>query len=489
MIDSQVALFRADLRAAVDQEPALWTERLGEPRRPRSRTYRRALPAAPGGVQLSEDAADVLEQARTARRTALRAEVDVLRAAVAWAELHPGADLAGDPDHGEERPDEVAGEGAPSVAEFCVAELALSLGLSTESGRLLVGDAVELAHRLPTVWARVVAGEVPAFKARRIAQRTRPVNAAAAAYVDRHVASRAGTAGHRLLDRLVDAALLAHDHHRLAEVHRDAAEHRHLRLFLDHPRHDGTVDLSGRLDHADAAELERAIADLARQLLDAGSTDGADVRRAQALGMLARGEHALPLPHDLTTDASQEEWDDPAAELERPEQPKVARRRRIVLHVHLHESALDGSATAPAVARLEQGRMPVLVETVRGWLAAPGSLTQVTVRPVIDLGGTPASDAYEVPDAIREQVVLRDRTCVFPFCAREARRCDVDHVEPFEAGGATRADNLAPACRRHHRLKTHHRGWHYRVLHPGTYLWTDPHGRQYLRDPAGTYAL
>jgi sarcosine oxidase len=59
------------------------------------------------------------------------------------------------------------------------------------------------------------------------------------------------------------------------------------------------------------------------------------------------------------------------------------------------------------------------------------------------------------------------------------------------------AGNLAPLCRHHpsrlaalapqceHRLKTH-AGWRYTVLEPGTYLWSDPHGQQFLRDADGT---
>ncbi len=43
-----------------------------------------------------------------------------------------------------------------------------------------------------------------------------------------------------------------------------------------------------------------------------------------------------------------------------------------------------------------------------------------------------------------------------------------------------------PLCRRHHRLKTHHSGWGYTVLEPGCYLWSSPHGYQFLRDHRGT---
>ena len=45
--------------------------------------------------------------------------------------------------------------------------------------------------------------------------------------------------------------------------------------------------------------------------------------------------------------------------------------------------------------------------------------------------------------------------------------------------------NTAPLCRRHHRAKTH-AGWTYTALERGTYVWTSPHGYQYLRDHHGT---
>ncbi len=39
-----------------------------------------------------------------------------------------------------------------------------------------------------------------------------------------------------------------------------------------------------------------------------------------------------------------------------------------------------------------------------------------------------SAPGYDIPDRIREHITLRDRTCVFPWCARPARGCDVDHV-------------------------------------------------------------
>jgi 5-methylcytosine-specific restriction endonuclease McrA len=94
---------------------------------------------------------------------------------------------------------------------------------------------------------------------------------------------------------------------------------------------------------------------------------------------------------------------------------------------------------------------------------------------------------------MRELVILRDRHCVFPWCATDARTCDLDHIvayRPPDEGGPpsqTNPLNLAPLCRRHHRAKTF-TGWTYRRRRDGTYTWTSPHGRTSAVGPDGTTA-
>ena len=108
------------------------------------------------------------------------------------------------------------------------------------------------------------------------------------------------------------------------------------------------------------------------------------------------------------------------------------------------------------------------------------------MKPVIDLADHVRVDAYEVPDRLKERIALRDLGCVFPWCTRPARTaCDHDHAIPYDQGGSTCSCNIAPLCRHHHRLKTH-TPWRYRLLEPGVYLWTSPHGYVFLRDPSGT---
>ena len=153
-------------------------------------------------------------------------------------------------------------------------------------------------------------------------------------------------------------------------------------------------------------------------------------------------------------------------------------KRQVVLYVHLSRSAVEGVGTA----RLEQGNQLITAGQVRDWCATAG---KVTVKPVLDLEAHDPVDSDVVPDRHAEITAVRDRTCVFPWCTRSARRCDTDHTIPAARGGPTCPCNLAPLCRRHHRIKTHG-GWTYTTLEPGVHLWTSKHGYSYLRDPDGT---
>ncbi|WP_200958190.1 HNH endonuclease signature motif containing protein [Nocardioides sp. Soil805] len=142
--------------------------------------------------------------------------------------------------------------------------------------------------------------------------------------------------------------------------------------------------------------------------------------------------------------------------------------------------------------RIEQASQRVLsVEQIRAWCGRPD--VTVVVKPIIDLRERLECKGYEPTEKIREHVIVRDGTCVFPWCGRNARHADLDHVVPYDhdhpdRGGPTSTDNLAALCRRHHRLKTHGR-WRYETTEPGVFVWTSPLGWTYLRDRTGSRPL
>jgi hypothetical protein len=106
---------------------------------------------------------------------------------------------------------------------------------------------------------------------------------------------------------------------------------------------------------------------------------------------------------------------------------------------------------------------------------------------VVALGHSTWTPTYTAPQRLRRFVVLKHRTCRLPNCMLPARDCDSDHLRNHP-DGPTCEHNLAPLCRRHHNLKTHH-GWSIRRARsderhpPGTLVWTSPTGRDHPAPP------
>jgi len=431
------------------------------------------------------DAAAILADAREYRRAANAAEAGLLVKAVEWAHAHTVTDLddaatwwgAGGGDTGIP----IAGEGCPLVSEFAVAEFATALGITQGSGRNLVGQALELFHRLPKLWARVQAGSLAPWRARRIAEDTQTLSLEAARFVDDQVAPFAHRTGVAQTQRLVQTAIARYMPEHAKELREKAADQRYFAIDHHQVSFTGTSRVHGELDLADALDLEDAITAGARQLADLGSTDTLDARRAAAVGVLARGELVLDLGTDRVSTGST---------TGSPVSTGSTTARQIVLYVHLSEDALTtGNPDAPV--RVENGGGQLLTAAqVAEWCGRPDT-TRVVVKPVIDLHQPLATDAYQVPARIAEHVELRDTTCVFPWCHRPARRSDKDHITPYDPGGPpdqTSTQNLACLCRLHHRMKTH-AGWTYTMVEPGIYLWHSPMGLTYLRDRGGTTDL
>jgi len=438
------------------------------------------------GLGTSPGPGGVLAAARRLRAVADAAEVGVLDQAVAWCRLHEVADADQAATWGE-CPVPIAGQGAPLVAEFCVAEFAAVLGMSTDAGRRLLAHALELAYRLPRLWARVRAGEVAVWRARRVAEETLPLCADAAGFIDAAVADFAERVGPAQLDRLVAEATARFDPESARLARERAADGRHFAVEAQQASFSGTCWVHGELDLADALDLEAAVAAGAAALAGCGSTEPLEVRRALAVGELSRSQLALAFD---TQSRCADAADGPAAAA--PAGTVSRPRREAILYVHLAADAVDtwaggaGPETSGTGWLENHGRALVTAQTIREWLGAPG--TTVTVRPVVDLATEQHAAGYRIPATLREQVILRDRTCVFPWCNRSARRADIDHIVPYDQGGTTNSSNLAPLCRRHHRCKTFG-AWSYRVIEPGSYQWTSPTGHRYHRDRSGTRCL
>src|SRR6185295_12505670 len=104
-------------------------------------------------------------------------------------------------------------------------------------------------------------------------------------------------------------------------------------------------------------------------------------------------------------------------------------------------------------------------------------LTEPATGQVWDVGRR----KYRPPAALRDHVQTLYRTCTGPGCRRPAHTCDNDHVVPFPHGG-TDLENLHPACRPHHRAKTHG-GWRVVNTTDGGLVWITKHGYSFRYQP------
>lgn len=360
----------------------------------------------------------------------------------------------------------IAGPGAPLVSEFGLMELIAVLGRSPDNGRTYVGHIIETAWRLPHIWQSVMTGRLTTWRAERIADLTCRLNLAAAAFVDRQLAS-VSAVGWAQLERLVDEAIARFDPD--AADDRRQERHDHRRVDISDVDANGLLDIQATVDAADGRDLDHALtrrATLRRQL---GDTDSLDVRRAKAVGDLAR--------NDLELDLICADGDTGEVLAQSP-------GHKAVLNLHITDTTLTGDNP---VGRWDTGntRVPVNSEQIRDWL---GSCASIIVRPVIDLADCAPVDSYEIPDRLRRRTIQRDHTCRFPHCSVAAERCDLDHHVAYDQGGPTCPCNLVPLCRRHHRAKTFSL-WRYLTIAPAHYLWISPHRHVFHVGPDGTRTL
>ena len=110
-------------------------------------------------------------------------------------------------------------------------------------------------------------------------------------------------------------------------------------------------------------------------------------------------------------------------------------------------------------------------------LAADGKwrkfITDPTTGNLLDFG----RESYLPPQALRDFLLARDKTCRFPGCRRSGVKGEIDHAIPWEEGGETSRSNLGLLCKRHHQLKTHG-GWKLESFEDGSCEWTSPIGKK-----------
>jgi hypothetical protein len=421
---------------------------------------------------------ELVADTETQIRAAERAKLNLI---ARWCVLHPAKTDTGQPaahatwsDAGDrdvlDCDETLGGDGAPLVAAFAAEELAAVLKISPRTAMQQIADVLNLVHRHPMVWARVQSLQVPGWRARRLAQRASSLCYETARWVDEHLVDRIDSCGPVTIDRHVAEAKALFEPEDVATAEEQAKAAWDVRLFPGTAGDwVGTSELGAVGDTLELTKFHDVVCRTATELGEAGDTDTYEQRKAKALGVIA------DRLNDTNADAG-----GAGGSGGRGGKPRF--------YLHLDATMLDQPTGVGAVEQLG----PLTMARLRTWLAG----TRLTIHPILDMSRTDAVDQHDPPAWMDDLVRLRDRHCVFPWCERDSRGCDVDHIDPYDPGtpedpgppGQTRPENLAPLCRRHHRCKTAGR-WRYRRNRDGTYTWTSPHGRRYQVTPFGTTEL
>jgi hypothetical protein len=257
-----------------------------------------------------------------------------------------------------ERPAQLGGDGTPTVAGFCPAELGCVLRMSDGSASRLIGDAPDLRYRLRSIWPAALAGQVPAYQARHIAAANRHLTAAQAGWVDTQLAPSVGKLSQGRLHTLLEASIIEADPLGAEQQAALAAQERFVRL--DRNSEHGLKMIIARATAGDAIWFKATIDRIADILNRQGDDDPVDVRRSKAIGILAQPAQALQLLYQHQDD----DWEATLVAAVSALSPDRARPRAIV-YVHLSEEALSAGL---GVARVEDVG-PVLLNRLHAYSA------------------------------------------------------------------------------------------------------------------------
>ncbi len=434
-------------------------------------------------------------------RARVVAECRLLELAAHWADLHSGpTDPRGRRIAGE-RVRTPGGDGTPGVLEFAAAELGAQLETTTFAGWELMGDALDLRHRLPRLWAAVRAGQVRVWKARKVAHATRHLSLEAAGKVDAAINGLVNALSWSRFDAVLTARIAEADP--VGEEARAAAYEAERFVRCGRTTENGLKLVVARAAAGDVIWFLATVTRIAEILAAEGDQDPLDVRRSKAIGILSRPDRALQLlrSHAISPATGPDSDPDPEEDghISLDPAPDVvldpaASRPRVELVVHVAAESLESQGGPVRV----EGVGPLVLGQVRRWLA--GADCALSLRPVIDVRADSVPvDAYEIPARLRRLCGLRTPASVFPFSAAslpaEGHSLDLDHTVPYvpqDRGGPpgqTRLGNLGPLSRSEHRLKTHS-GWRVRQPETGVFVWRSPTGHFWLTTPsAGTYPL
>ena len=397
----------------------------------------------------------------------------------------------------------------PANQEFLTAEVSLALHVGETEAASLICTGTHLADRLPATLAACRAGQLSAEAAQVILGATAVIEdptvlaaVEAAVLLHTHWKTREG------LRRRVVREVIRHDPDGADRRHRTARKGRTVSKWSEV---DGMGSLKLHATAQDIAAVWEAITGLAQAAKTPGCGTTLDQRRADAAvdvfaAILNAGrfdgtdlptQHGrrphieILIPADLLVDCTATTMTPaaPGGEATGGGRRRAGTRCNKDHPDHCCEEfgppgpAHTSSGPAPAGRGVGEivGYGPVAPVQARQ-LAAEGLWRRLVCDPLsgrlLDYGRT----RYEPPEALKQFIVTRDQRCQHPGCNQPAWRAQIDHVQPYSAGGTTDEPNLIALCHHHHRAKDGG-GFTLRINLDRTTTWTTPLGRSITTTP------
>jgi hypothetical protein len=342
-----------------------------------------------------------------------------------------------------------------AATEGLVAELGCLLRVHESTARNLLCVSEMLQHELPATRARLAEGRISYRHVEIIVNNALSLPAHARATFENDALTDADdlTVG-QLKKRAISVRELSHPESILTR-HTTALRERR---FCVSPARDGMACLELSLTQEDAAAITDRVDTLARSLHNAAAQEPVDTRTL--------GQQRLDVAVDLLLTGVTETG--------------LGAGVQGLVNVTVPVLTLMGLSEEPGTL---DGFGPIDADTARRVAATAKSFTRILIHPETSAVLSVGTTRYKVPADLKKWLELRDGTCRFPGCTRQARHSDIDHTHDWQYNGETRWDNLAHLCKRSHRLKTE-TGWNVIQTPDGTMNWTSPAGKHYATHPA-----
>lgn len=341
-------------------------------------------------------------------------------------------------------------------------DVSTALRLSPNSAQIKIDIARALTNHLPNTCSALAVGEISSAHANAIARETASalnrglpesvifeIENRALAYAEFHTPAQVGNLVRKVIaqrspDEFEDAVLSAQEERRVSLFDEPNGMSTIIALL---PAHEAKIVMNALEAHILRSTSQRG----ENSEQEGSGTLSKDMMRADALAAIA--SHYLASTLDEVT----------------------PHRRPLTVNVTIDLPTLLGLAENPG----ELAGYGAIPASVAREIAADARWKRFITEPItgnlLDFG----REHYEPPQALKDFLIARDRTCRFPGCRRAATLSDLDHAQSWENGGVTSPDNLGALCRRHHKLKTH-QGWQIESFADGSCIWRSPFGKEFF---------